>query len=152
VRDTLFYRTNNLLCSPGGSACRLYALRYKHTFSGPSDAALLDADKMPDMSLLITDVESDERQDWKFYSALTLAVAPLPRHERGRFSATAFGAFDADCELQGGPEEIAPRWFGHADIVAQVSGLMLAFCLPRRALREKISVDVGFELARRRMI
>ena len=79
-----------------------------------NDAALLVADKMADMSHLITDVESDERQDWKLYSALTLAVAPFPRHERGRFSAAAFREFDADCELQGSPEEIASRWLGHA--------------------------------------
>jgi hypothetical protein len=78
------------------------------------DAALLAADKMAEMSLLISNVDSDERQDWKLYSALTLAVAPFPKHERGRFSAAAFRAFDADCELQGKPEEIASRWLGHA--------------------------------------
>jgi hypothetical protein len=78
------------------------------------DAALLAADKMADMSLLVSDVDSDERQDCKLYSALTLAVAPFPKHERDRFSAVAFRAFDADCELQGRPEEIASRWLGHA--------------------------------------
>jgi hypothetical protein len=74
----------------------------------------LAADKMADMSLLISNVDSDERQDCKLYSALTLALAPFPKHERGRFSAAAFRAFDADCELQGRPEEIASRWLGHA--------------------------------------
>jgi hypothetical protein len=78
------------------------------------NAALLAAHKMADMSLLISNVDSDEKQDLKLYSALTLAVAPFPKHERGRFSAAAFRAFDADCELQGRPEEIASRWLGHA--------------------------------------
>jgi hypothetical protein len=78
------------------------------------DAALLAADKMADMSLLISNVDSDDRQDWKLYSALRLAVAPFPKHERGRFSAAAFRAFDANCELQGKPDEIALRWLGHA--------------------------------------
>jgi hypothetical protein len=78
------------------------------------DAALLAADKMADMSLLIGNGDPDDRQDRKLYSALRLAVAPFPKHERGRFGAAAFRAFDADCELQGKPDEIASRWLGHA--------------------------------------
>ena len=78
------------------------------------DSALLAANKMVNMSALISNVDSDEKQDWKLYSALTLAVAPFAKHERGRFSVAAFRAFDADCELQGRTEEIALRWLGHA--------------------------------------
>jgi hypothetical protein len=78
------------------------------------DAALLAADKMADMSLLITNGGPRGRQDWKLYSALRLAVAPFPRHERGRFSAAAFRAFDANCELQDKLDEIASRWLGLA--------------------------------------
>lgn len=77
------------------------------------DAASLAADKIAEMSLLIGG-DPDDTQDWKLYSALRLAIAPFPKYERGRFSAAAFRAFDADCELQGGAEEIASRWLGHA--------------------------------------
>jgi hypothetical protein len=78
------------------------------------DAALLAADTMVDMSLLMSNGDPDDGQDWKLHSALTLAVAPFPKHERGRFSAAAFRAFDADCELRGKPDEIASRWLGLA--------------------------------------
>jgi hypothetical protein len=78
------------------------------------DAALLAADKMADMSFLISNGDPDDRQDWKLYSALRLAVAPFPKHERGRFRAAAFRAFDADCELQGKLDEIASTWLAHA--------------------------------------
>jgi hypothetical protein len=70
------------------------------------DAALLAAEKIAEMSLLVSNSDPDDTQDWKLYSALRLAIAPFPKHERGRFSAAAFRAFDADRELQGRPEEI----------------------------------------------
>ena len=78
------------------------------------NAAYLAADKMTDMSRLIGDAGQDDRLDWKLYTALRLAVDPFPKHERGRFSAAAFRAFDADCELQGKSEEIASKWLRHA--------------------------------------
>jgi hypothetical protein len=79
-----------------------------------NNAALLAADKMDDMSALISSIDPHDRPDWKLYSALRLAVASFPRRERGRFGAAAFRAFDADRELQGKPEEIASRWLGYA--------------------------------------
>lgn len=78
------------------------------------DAARLAAGKIADMSLLMTDLDPHDGPDWKLYSTLRLAVAPFPKRERGRFRAAAFRAFDADCELQGKPEEIASRWLRHA--------------------------------------
>jgi hypothetical protein len=76
-------------------------------------AAHLAADKMAAMSRLIGDADP-HGPDWKLYAALRLAVAPFPKHERGRFSAAALRAFDADRELQDRSDEIASRWLEQA--------------------------------------
>jgi hypothetical protein len=76
-------------------------------------AARLAAGVMAEMSRLIGNVDQD-RPDCKLYSALRLAVASFSKPERGRFSAAAFRAFDADRELQGKSDEIASRWLRQA--------------------------------------
>jgi hypothetical protein len=51
--------------------------------------------------------------DWKLCTSLILALNPSP-HERGRYKAAAFSAFDAEQELQAEEDEIARRWMKRA--------------------------------------
>jgi hypothetical protein len=74
----------------------------------------LAAGKLAVMLRLLDGADPHESLDEKLCSALRLAVAPFPKHERGRFSAAAFRSFDADCELRRRPDEIASRWLRHA--------------------------------------
>jgi hypothetical protein len=103
------------------------------------NAALLATDKIAEMSLLISNGDPDDTQDRKLHCALRLAIAPFPRPERGRFSAAAFRAFDADCELKDRPEEIASRWLGHAGY--RSTNLRDASLLPAQHLRSVKKLD-----------